>query len=122
MQIGSLARQTGVSTRLLRYYEEQDLIHPNRLANDYRDFDESSVTRVQQIRALLEAGLSTTAIRRLLPCFTGEGATLRAMTDPEMAANLAQELNMIEERVAALTEQADAIRRYLAQAESAAAA
>lgn len=118
MQIGDLAQRTGVSTRLLRYYQEQDLIHPSRLANGYRDFDELSVKRVLQIRALLEAGLSTSAIRRLLPCFTGEGETLRAMSDPEMAANLAQELSTIEERVATLTEQAEAIRRYLEQAKS----
>lgn len=118
MKIGELARRTGASTRLLRYYQEQDLIHPTRLPNGYRDFDDTSVKRVLQIRALLEAGLNTTAIRRLLPCFIGEGATLRAMSDPEMAANLARELEAIEERVATLTDQAEAIRRYLTQAKS----
>ncbi|MFJ4107771.1 MerR family transcriptional regulator [Oerskovia enterophila] len=122
MQIGELARRTGVATRLLRYYQEQDLLHPERLPNGYRDFDDGSVQRVLQIRSLLEAGLSTTAIQRLLPCFTGQGADLRAMTDPEMAANLHAELVALEERIAALVDQAEAIRRYLAQAASTTAA
>ena len=33
MRIGELAERTGTSRRLLRYYEEQDLIAPDRSAN-----------------------------------------------------------------------------------------
>ncbi|MGN0096335.1 MAG: MerR family DNA-binding transcriptional regulator [Corynebacterium sp.] len=33
MQIGELSRQTGVSIRSLRYYEEQNLLHPARLSS-----------------------------------------------------------------------------------------
>lgn len=122
MRIGELAERTGVTTRLLRYYQEQDLLHPTRQPNGYRDFDERSVHHVVRIRALLDAGLSTTAIRELLPCFTGDGADLRAMSDPEMAANLQRELDAIEARISALTEQAEAIRRYFAQAATPSAA
>ncbi|GAA5178872.1 hypothetical protein GCM10023322_07070 [Rugosimonospora acidiphila] len=57
MRIGTLARETGVSERLLRYYEEQGLLRPVRLANGYREYDESDVTTVSHIRALLAAGL-----------------------------------------------------------------
>jgi len=40
MRIGELATRTGVPTRMLRYYEEQGLITPRRLANGYREYDD----------------------------------------------------------------------------------
>jgi hypothetical protein len=36
MRIGELSRRTGVPTRMLRYYEEQDLLRPEQAANNYR--------------------------------------------------------------------------------------
>ncbi|MFE0106443.1 MerR family transcriptional regulator [Streptomyces sp. NPDC059009] len=68
MRIGDLSRRTGVSPRLLRYYEEQDLLHPERSGNGYRVFGEDLISRVLQIRELLDAGLSTRVIRIVLPC------------------------------------------------------
>ena len=61
MKIGILAELTGVSARMLRHYEDQGLLHPERLGNGYRDYPEASVMRVLQIRDLLTAGLSTQA-------------------------------------------------------------
>ncbi|MEV6591673.1 MerR family transcriptional regulator [Streptomyces acidicola] len=116
MKIGELSRLTGVATRLLRYYEQQDLLHPDRLPNGYRDYPESSVQRVQQIRDLLQAGLRPEVIREIVPCFTGSGATFRPMADPALAANLARELREIERRIDTLQRNRDAIRAYLAAA------
>ncbi|MEV0146769.1 MULTISPECIES: MerR family transcriptional regulator [unclassified Nonomuraea] len=72
MLIGELSRRTGVSARLLRYYEAQGLLDAGRAPNGYRDYDEDSVVTVRQIRALLDAGLSTEVIRSVLPCVRGE--------------------------------------------------
>ncbi|MDN5855287.1 MAG: MerR family DNA-binding transcriptional regulator, partial [Actinomycetia bacterium] len=47
MQIGELARRTGTTTRALRYYEQQGLLSSNRNSNDYRTYDEGSVTAVR---------------------------------------------------------------------------
>ena len=58
MRIGELARRTGVSTRLLRYYEEQGLMVPQRSANGYRDYSEEFVDQIAQIRSLLDGGLA----------------------------------------------------------------
>ncbi|MBP1326177.1 DNA-binding transcriptional MerR regulator [Leucobacter exalbidus] len=70
MQIGELARRTGVSVRSLRYYEEQALLKPDRLANGYRRYAEGDVVAVQRIQTLLAAGLSSHKIERILPCLS----------------------------------------------------
>jgi DNA-binding transcriptional MerR regulator len=71
MRIGELARRSGVSERLLRYYEEQGLLHPRRLASGYRSYADSDLAAVGRIRTLLAVGLSTATIAELLPCLTG---------------------------------------------------
>lgn len=68
MRIGTLAERTGVSERLLRYYEEQDLLHPERLPSGYRVYDEPAVDTVRHIRTLLGLGLNTATIAVVLPC------------------------------------------------------
>jgi DNA-binding transcriptional MerR regulator len=73
MRIGELAARSGASARLLRYYEEQELITPDRAPNGYRDYDERLVERVMQIRGLLDAGLPTRIIKLILPCLDVPG-------------------------------------------------
>ena len=72
MQIGELASRSAVSTRTLRYYEEQGLLTPSRDANGYRRYSVADVLTVRQVRAFLRAGLSTSTIAELLPCARGE--------------------------------------------------
>src|SRR6266567_4247753 len=66
LRIGELSRLTGVPARLLRYYEEQRLLRPERDSNGYRVYDAADVYRVEQIRGLLDSGLTTEIIRRIL--------------------------------------------------------
>lgn len=40
MRIGELARRTGVSERMLRYYEQEGLLRPARTTSGYRDYGE----------------------------------------------------------------------------------
>ncbi|HET6859939.1 MAG TPA: MerR family transcriptional regulator [Streptomyces sp.] len=113
MLIGELSRRTGVSARLLRYYEEQGLLIAGRGANGYRDYDEGAVLAVRQVRALLRAGLSTEVIRVVLPCARGEQpefdwcADLRAVLDRELAAT--------DERIDGLRRNRSALAGFLAQ-------
>ena len=74
MLIGQLAKRTGTSERLLRYYERVGLLASTRQANGYRDYDETAEQTVGQIRALLAAGLSTSLIRQVLPCALADGS------------------------------------------------
>ncbi|MFC6005361.1 MerR family transcriptional regulator, partial [Streptomonospora nanhaiensis] len=72
MRISELERRTGVSQRLLRYYEEQGLLRPLRLPNGYREYGAADVAAVRHIRAMLAAGLPTAVIGRLLDCVHDE--------------------------------------------------
>ncbi|WP_405668134.1 MerR family transcriptional regulator [Streptomyces sp. NBC_01166] len=76
MRMGEMVRRTGVSERLLRYYEEQGLLHPDRLTSGYRVCNDVDVDTVRRIRSLLAAGLSTTIIARIPPCVCTDGSTL----------------------------------------------
>ncbi len=73
MRIGELSRRTGVSERLLRYYEEQGLLHPYRRPSGYREYQEGDVEVVRRIRTLLSAGLPTVLIAEVLPCMRNDG-------------------------------------------------
>jgi DNA-binding transcriptional MerR regulator len=68
MRIGELSKATGLSTRALRYYEEQDLLHSERRPNGYREYGPDSVHIVAFIHDLHLAGLSSEVIRHIMPC------------------------------------------------------
>ncbi|MCP2170381.1 MerR family transcriptional regulator [Goodfellowiella coeruleoviolacea] len=111
MRIGELARRTGVSPRLLRYYEEQGLLAPERTANGYRSYSADAPLLVTQIRGLLSAGLPTEVIRDILPCARGAEPELEPC--PDLMATLREELAGMDARIACLRQNRDALARYL---------
>ncbi|MGA5302805.1 MerR family transcriptional regulator [Nucisporomicrobium flavum] len=90
MRISELARQAGTTPRALRYYEEQGLLRPARLASGYRHYDEQALRTVRHIQLLLSAGLSTAAIAEILPCIPDD-TTVLAPTCPELLDALGEE-------------------------------
>jgi DNA-binding transcriptional MerR regulator len=116
MRIGELAGRAGASPRQVRFYEARGLITSTRGSNNYRDYSETTLARVQQIRELLSAGLSTQLIRAILPC-------LESPRDPiifdgvtgETVVALEQERDRMTERIDILTRNRDAVARYLAE-------
>ncbi|MGQ4354649.1 MerR family transcriptional regulator [Streptomyces drozdowiczii] len=115
MRIGELSRRTGASRRLLRYYEEQALIVPDRGPNGYREYDERYVDRVDQIRGLLDAGLPTRIIKQILPCLDKPRSIHFPDATPEMLALLATERDRLSERIDVLVRNRDAMSEYLAE-------
>ncbi|MFE4831793.1 MerR family transcriptional regulator [Streptomyces sp. NPDC056672] len=116
MRIGELAARAGATARQVRFYEARGLITSVRGPNNYRDYDEATLARVQQIRELLEAGLSTQLIRAILPCLESprdpivfEGVTA------ETVAALEQERDRLTHRVDVLTRNRDAVANYLTE-------
>lgn len=119
MEIGDLSRRTGVSVRLLRYYEQQGLLHPARSGHGYRVFSDGDVDVVGRIRLLLRSGPGTRDIRRVLSCLHGVAPGLTASC-PEAVRQLDQQRRSLQQDIAALRDSARLLER-IARPEPAAA-
>ncbi|NUT96800.1 MAG: MerR family transcriptional regulator [Saccharothrix sp.] len=115
MRIGELGRRTGVNTHQLRYYEAQGLLESERSTNGYREYDESAVLRVRQIRHLLGAGLSSEDIAYLLPCAVGE--TPELLGCPELLSAMRTRMRRLDDQMATLTRSRAALADYIEAAE-----
>ncbi|GAA2451247.1 MerR family transcriptional regulator [Actinomadura vinacea] len=113
MRIGVLAGRTGVSQRLLRYYEEQRLLRPTRLANGYREYTESDVVAVSHIRSLLAAGLPTSVIAQVLHCVHDDRGHLVPSPCPGMVDHLERERSRIADTIAQLKTAQEALDSML---------
>ncbi|MFF5567835.1 MerR family transcriptional regulator [Streptomyces sp. NPDC012623] len=96
MRIGEVAARAGVSTRVLRYYEQQRLLVSTRTPAGHRQYEEAAVERVRLIQLFYGAGLSSKAIREVLPCVdAGERS-------PVVVELLAAERRRVERRISDL--------------------
>lgn len=69
MLIGELSRMTGLSRDTIRFYEKSGLIElrrKDRLANNYRDYPESTLERLRQIQVLKDCGFTLEEARDLI--------------------------------------------------------
>jgi DNA-binding transcriptional MerR regulator len=114
VRIGELSKQTGVPSRMLRYYEEQGLISPRRLDNGYRTYDDYLVDRVQKVRGLIDSGIPTRIISCILPCLGRPQTIVVEDADPGLYDLLETERDRMSEKIDFLTQNRDAITEYLA--------
>jgi len=96
LRIGDIARRSGVSTRSLRYYEEQGLLVAERTPHGQRVYSADAVERVRLVQQLYAAGLPSRSILDLLPCVDTGVAT------PEMLDVLVAEHDRISLRISEL--------------------
>lgn len=109
MRIGELARRTGLAPSAIRYYEERDMFSPGqvvRLPNGYRDYSPGALRRLELVLAGRAAGFTLDDMRHRMEHWED-------MTDAERIALLAEQQELLEERIAALTESRDGIVRAL---------
>jgi MerR family copper efflux transcriptional regulator len=58
MKISEIAKETGLTVRAVRYYEELNLINSDRLDNNYRDYDKEALFKVSFISRARKLGFS----------------------------------------------------------------
>lgn len=106
MNIGELARRTGVSIRSLRYYEAKQLLSPQRGENGYRSYDTAAIERVKMIQFYLNLGLTTSEI-----------FTITAGCDPDEVQSLCDEQD-ITSYLASCPKEVDLYKEKLAEIEA----
>ena len=77
MQIGELSTRTGVSIRMLRYYEQQGLLQPRRRTSGYRDYDAIDEQVARRVRLLQASVLKLAAIKQVMPCLRDDQLRFR---------------------------------------------
>lgn len=82
MNIGDVAKQSGVPTKTIRYYEDIGLISPIRAQNGYRSFRELDLHKLAFIGRARALGFTIEDCRRLLALYedeTRESAQVKAL-------------------------------------------
>ncbi|MFC2966979.1 MerR family transcriptional regulator [Acidimangrovimonas pyrenivorans] len=111
MQIGELSRASGVSVRMLRYYEAQGLLSPGRSAAGYRIYSRNALETVRRITTLNRAGLPLDRIRGLLECPFPDAAG--AELCETMKEQIRQQLSVLDDRMAELEQSRRLLAAYL---------
>jgi Cu(I)-responsive transcriptional regulator len=108
LNIGALAKVTGVKIVTIRYYEQVDLMpKPSRTSGNYRTYKHEHVRRLRFIRRCRDLGFTLEQVRELLclsshdqqPCAGVDRITAKHLKDIEQKAadlkKLATELRRI---------------------------
>ena len=113
MRIGELSKQTGISQRMLRYYEQEGLLEPNRTSTGYREYNERFVNLARHIRNLNDAGIKLKSIKVLLPCISGAESSPKFVGCPEVKATLQKELEKLDLKLIELNGSRNAVAGFL---------
>jgi Cu(I)-responsive transcriptional regulator len=97
MNIGDVARLSGLPAKTIRYYEDIGLIRPLRSANGYRAFRESDLHKLAFLARARALGFTIEDCRTLLALYEDEG---RESASVKQVAE--QHLAQIDEKIAQL--------------------
>lgn len=102
MQIGQLAKRTGISVRALRHYDGLGLLKASRADNRYRVFCEDDVERVRLIQLFLGVGFRLDEVRRYAPCFQDTAPADLDVPVADVLAFLRRKLTELDTHIAAM--------------------
>jgi len=106
MNIGQAAKASGVSTKMIRYYEQVGLIRPaDRTPSNYRSFSSRDVNELRFIRRSRSLGFSVEEIAHLLSLWRD-----RERPSREVKAIALRHIEDLEARIAELQGMADTLR------------
>ena len=103
LNIGQVAKQTGVTVETVRFYEKQGLVaEPQRSESGYRQYPKETVKRVRFIQHAKEVGFTLKEVGELLVLRQEPGKScadikLRATQKIETVDQKIQDLNRIRE-------------------------
>ncbi len=110
MNIGQAAAASGISAKMIRYYESVGLIRPaDRTYSNYRDFSERDLNELRFIRRARRLGFSVEEIGRLLELWRDRGRPSREVK--EIARRHVAELDA---KIAEMRSMADSLRHLAA--------
>ena len=106
MNIGQASKASGVSTKMIRYYDEIGLVRPaSRTESNYREFDEREVNELRFIRRARSLGFSMPEITQLLSLWRD-----RERPSREVKAIAQKHLGELDARIAEMQTMADTLR------------
>jgi|SRR5579859_4759779 len=106
MNIGQAARASGVSAKMIRYYEQIGLVRPvDRSESNYRSFGTRDVNELRFIRRARSLGFSVEEIANLLSLWRD-----RARPSREVKAIAERHVADLEARIAEMRAMADTLK------------
>jgi MerR family transcriptional regulator, copper efflux regulator len=105
MNIGEVARRSGLPAKTIRYYEDIGLVTPQRTANGYRAFRDSDIHKLAFLGRARALGFTIEDCRTLLALWEDRN---RASADVRRVA--VGHLDRIEEKIAALEAMRDTLK------------
>ena len=106
MNIGQAARHSGLSPKMIRYYESIGLLPENkRSANGYRLFGKAELRALAFIKRARDLGFSLEEVSKLLTLWQNRN---RASADVKLLAD--EHIAALERRIAELTELRDTLK------------
>lgn len=88
MNIGTVARNSGLPAKTIRYYEDIGLLKPGRRGNGYRDYSAEDVHRLRFLQRSRSLGFSVEECRQLLSLYGDrerESAEVKAIAEAKLA-------------------------------------
>ncbi|MBL1421507.1 MAG: MerR family transcriptional regulator [Alphaproteobacteria bacterium] len=95
MNIGHAAKQTGLNSKTIRYYEEIHLITPDRQNNGYRDYSDQHIEILNFLKVARSLSFSIENCRTLLGMYHDEN---RASKDVKQL--VAEQITELDEIIA----------------------
>lgn len=111
MQIGEISQRSGISVRMLRFYEAEGLLQPLRTDSGYRDYSEADLEEAKRIKQLADAGLTIEAMHDLLPCIISPEPTFHPCD--RLRARLEGEVAKLDQKLADMERSRSQIVGYL---------
>lgn len=106
MNIGKAAKASGVSAKMIRYYEKVDLIPPAaRTDAGYRVYDDADIHMLRFIRSARDLGFSVAEIHDLLSLWRDRE---RKSSDVKQLAE--QHIAKLQDRIDSLRQMADTLQ------------